>query len=47
MWLTRFANGRGLTVKTRTELTSFGEGLGDDEVRYLHAVIVRALHGGS
>jgi len=47
MWLTRFAKGRGLTVKTRTGLTSFGEGLGDEEVRYLHAVILRALHGRS
>lgn len=42
-WLTRFAKGRGLTVKTRTGLTSFGEGLADHEVRYLHAVILRAI----
>ncbi len=47
MWLTRFAKSRGLTVKTRTGLTSFGEGLGDDEVRYLHGVIRRALQGRS
>jgi hypothetical protein len=47
LWLTRFAKSHGLTVKTRTGLTSFGEGLGDDEVRYLHAVILRAFHGRS
>jgi hypothetical protein len=47
MWLTRLAKSRGLTVKTRTGLTSFGEGLGDEEVRYLHVVIVRTLQGRS
>jgi hypothetical protein len=35
-WLAQFARGRRLTVKTRTGLTSFGAGLKDDEVRYLH-----------
>jgi hypothetical protein len=43
-WLGKFAKGRGLTVKTRTGLTSFGEGLDDDEIRYLHDVVRRALH---
>jgi uncharacterized protein YgfB (UPF0149 family) len=42
-WLSKFAKGHGLTVKTRTGLTSFGEGLEDDEIRYLHDVVRRAL----
>jgi hypothetical protein len=42
-WLTQFAKGHGLTVKTRTGLTSFGAGLEDDEIRYLHDVVRRAL----
>ena len=46
-WLTRFAKGRGLTVKTRTGLTTFAAGLEDDEVRYLHSLVRRALHGRS
>jgi hypothetical protein len=41
--LARSARGRGLTVKTRTRLLAFGQGLDDEEVRYLHAAIVRAL----
>jgi hypothetical protein len=41
--LARFGRGKGLTVKTRTGLLTFGETLDDAEVRYLHAVIVRAL----
>jgi hypothetical protein len=44
-WLTQFAKGRGLTVKTRTGLTTFGAGLEDDEIRYLHSIVRRALHG--
>ena len=44
-WLTRFAKGRGLTIKTRTGLTTFGAGLDDDEIRYLHSIVRRALHG--
>ena len=44
-WLAQLARGRGLTVKTRTGLTSFGAGLEDDEVRYLHDVVRRALQG--
>ncbi len=41
--LTRFATGKGVVVKSRTGLTSFGQGLADDELRYLHAVVRRAL----
>jgi hypothetical protein len=44
-WLTQLTRGRGLTVKTRTGLTTFGAGLEDDEIRYLHSVVRRALHG--
>lgn len=44
-WLAKFATGHGLTIKTRTGLTSFGAGLADGEIRYLHAVVRRALHG--
>ena len=42
-WLSKFAKGHGLTVKTRSGLTSFGTGLDDDEIRYLHDVVRRAL----
>jgi hypothetical protein len=41
--LARFAKGRGVTVKTRRGLTTFGEGLSDDEIRYLHGVVRTAL----
>jgi hypothetical protein len=41
--LARFAKSGGITVKTTRGLTTFGEGLEDDEVRYLHFVIRRAL----
>jgi len=41
--LARFGRGKGLTIKTRGGLIAFGQGLEDAEVRYLHAVIVRAL----
>jgi hypothetical protein len=44
-WLAQFATGHGLNVKTRTGLTTFGAGLADDEIRYLHALIRRALQG--
>ena len=43
-WLSQFATGRGLTVKTRSGLTSFGAGLEDDEIRYLHDLVRRAIH---
>ncbi len=36
-----------VTVKTRKGLTNFGEGLADDEIRYLYSVVRRAIvHGG-
>jgi hypothetical protein len=38
-----FVKGQGLIVKTRTGVTKFGEGLADDEIRYLHALVQRAL----
>jgi hypothetical protein len=41
--LARFVKGRGLIVKTRQGLTTFGQGLDDDEIRYLHGVIRNAL----
>jgi hypothetical protein len=44
-WLTQFAKGRGITVKARTGLTTFGAGLEDDEIRYVHSIVRRALHG--
>lgn len=44
-WMTRFAKARGLTVKTRTGLTTFGGELDDEEIRYLHSLVRRALHG--
>ena len=43
--LTRFAKGHGITIKTRQGLTTVGKGLGDDETRYVHAIIRRALAG--
>jgi hypothetical protein len=41
--LTRFAKGQGVIVKTRTSLTTFGQGLDESETRYLHSVICRSL----
>jgi len=43
--LSRFAKGKGIVVKTRTGLTTFGEGLADDEIQYLHTIVRRALTG--
>jgi len=37
--------GKGVIVKSRQGLTTFGEGLADDEIRYLHGVVARALAG--
>jgi hypothetical protein len=39
----RWAKGRGVIVKSRSGLTTFGEDLDDDEIRYLHDVVRRAL----
>jgi hypothetical protein len=43
--ITRLAQGLGITIKTRQGLTTIGQGLGDEEIRYLHAIIRRALVG--
>jgi hypothetical protein len=43
-WLTQLSPGHELTVKTRTGLISFGAGLDDDEIRYLHDVVGRGPH---
>ena len=43
--LTRFVQGKGVTVKTRSGLTTFGRGLSDAEVRYLYSIVRRALSG--
>ena len=37
--------GQHVIVKTRTGLTTFGEGLADDEIQYLHAIVRRTLAG--
>jgi hypothetical protein len=41
----RWTKGRGVIVKSRQGLTSFGQDLDDDEIRYLHAVVRQALVG--
>jgi len=41
--LRRLVRSKGITVKSRKGLFTFGAGLPDDEVRYLHALLVRAL----
>jgi hypothetical protein len=43
--LSRLSKGRGITIKTRQGWTTFGEGLADDEIRYLHSIVRRALIG--
>jgi hypothetical protein len=43
----RWGKGRGVIVKARGGLTTFGQDLDDDEIRYLHAVVRRALIGRS
>ena len=45
MALARFVKCGGITVKTTRGLTTFGEGLEDEEVRYLHSIIRRTLQG--
>ncbi len=44
--MTRAMKSRGLTVKTRDGLTTFGAGLEDDEVRYLHSIVLQTLVAG-
>jgi hypothetical protein len=41
--LRRLVPSRGIIVKSRSGLISFGGGLPDEEVRYLYAVVARAL----
>jgi hypothetical protein len=43
--LTRLAHGHGITIKTRQGLTTVAKGLADDETRYVHGIIRRALVG--
>jgi hypothetical protein len=40
---TRWTKGRGVIVKSRGGLTTFAQGLDDDEIRYLHSVVRKAL----
>ena len=39
----KWGKGRGVIVKARGGLTTFGQDLDDDEIRYLHAVVRQAL----
>jgi hypothetical protein len=41
--LSSYVKGKGITIKTRTGLTSFGERLEEAEVRYLYSIIRRTL----
>jgi hypothetical protein len=41
--LSRFAQADGITVKTRQGFTTFGKGLDDEEILYLHALVRHAL----
>ena len=41
--LARFTRGSGITIKTRQGLTTFGQGLADEEIRYIHALVRQAL----
>ena len=41
--LSHYAKGKGVTIKTRTGLTAFGEGLEDAEVRYLFSLVRRTM----
>ncbi len=43
--LRRFVKAKGIIVKGRSGLVTFGAGLPDDEIRYLYAVVSRALDG--
>jgi hypothetical protein len=49
LWLRalgKVTTSQGITVKARTGLVTFGAGLPDDEVRYLHAIVARVLAEG-
>ena len=39
------AKSKGIIVKCRNGLVTFGAGLPDEEIRYLYAVVLRALGG--
>jgi hypothetical protein len=39
----RLARSKGVLIMGRADLLAFGAGLPDEEVRYLHAVVSRAL----
>jgi hypothetical protein len=43
--LSRLAKGRGVIVKSRSGLTTFGQGLDDQEIRYVHGLVRRVLAG--
>jgi hypothetical protein len=43
--LSRYARGHGITIKTHQGLTTFGQGLTDEETGYVHSLIRRALAG--
>jgi hypothetical protein len=43
--LSRYARGHGITIKTHQGLTTFGQGLTDEETGYVHALIRRTLAG--
>ena len=43
--LGRFARAKGVTIKTREGITYVGQGLEDDEIRYLWSVVRRAIAG--
>jgi hypothetical protein len=45
--VSRLANRTGITIKTRRGLTTFAEALADDEIRYLHSVLLRAFVDGT
>jgi hypothetical protein len=45
--LSKFVNRSCITIQTRHGLTTLGEGLGDEEIRYLHSVVRRVLVDGS
>jgi hypothetical protein len=45
--LRRLVTSKGIIVKSRKGLLAFGAGLPDDEVRYLHAAVARALGGSN
>ena len=45
--LSQLVKSGGITVKTRSGLTTFGQGLGDDEIRYVYSLVRGALIGNT